>query len=527
MKIKKLLPLSILIASLSVTGCANFFNNIVSPNVPTPTGTEPLTLQYTIEDLFDRNLYGIDCFPSVGDTKTLLIPVYFDDSDKWIGANYKDNVIEDLNTVFNGTSQETGYESVKSYYTKMSNGKLNVTATISDWYHDSNSAYYYGKESDFSNLTSLIKKATDWYFNTHEDSRKDYDYDNNGVLDGVIFIYAAPDYEQLGISSYSNFWAFTSWLQDTNNPANITKPVLNQYIWASYDFMYSMDKDAKARTGSTYGGGDTSHCKLDAHTYIHEFGHILGLEDLYDYGSKSYTPAGVFSMQDYNVGSHDPFSTIALGWTEVIVPTETVTVELKSFQDSHQVILLTNNYTGSVFDEYLLVELYTPTGLNAFDSTYSYRNKFPTGSALPGVRVWHIDARLATLSFTGGKTYYHGITTSPTSRQTGLNNPLYTWAWSNSYEGDMVSILDGIEEGNVRDYNIVQLIRDEKRSTYRPRDYLTFANLFTATETFNIETFKNQFVNGTMLNNGTEFKWTFKVNSVSLEKANITFTLEK
>ena len=435
------------------------------------------------------------------------------------------NVLQDLDLSFNGTSQETGYESLSSYYSKMSHEKLNITATISDWYHADKGYEYYGKESNFSSLEQLVRDATDWYFNNHNDSRKNYDYDKNGTLDGIILVYAAPDYEQLKDESLGNLWAFTSWLQDSTFH-DINKPIVNQYIWASYDFMYSSGNDAKSRTGSTYGGGDTSRCKLDSHTFIHEFGHILGLEDLYDYGSKGYTPAGVFSMQDYNIGSHDPFSAIALGWTEAIVPTESCTIELKSFQEGNQVVLLTNNYTGSVFDEYLLVELYTPTGLNAFDTISSYRNQFPTGSNLPGVRVWHIDARLATFSISGNKTYYHGLATAPTAKQGNVHNALYYWGFSNTYDGDMVAIVDGLEEGNVKDFNIVQQIRDDKRSTYRPRDYLTFANLFTSSESFNIATYKNQFVNGTRLNNDTDFKWSFKVNSVSLEKANITFTLE-
>ena len=71
-------------------------------------------------------------------------------------------------------------------------------------------------------------------------------------------------------------------------------------------------------------------------------------------------------MQDYNVGGHDPFSSYALGWGKAYIPAESMTINLKPFATSGEMILLTPNFNkyNSPFDEYILLEYYTPTGLN-------------------------------------------------------------------------------------------------------------------------------------------------------------------
>ena len=156
-----------------------------------------------------------------------------------------------------------------------------------------------------------------------------------------MLIYGAPDYGSLDDDSRSNLWAYCFWIQD-QSVKSVSSPGANVFFWASYDFMYSSSK-AYQRTGkSNYGGGDTTYCSLDTHTYIHEMGHVFGLEDYYDY-SGQYNPAAGFSMQDNNVGSHDPFSSYALGWGKAYIPTETTTINLKPFQDSGEMILLSPN----------------------------------------------------------------------------------------------------------------------------------------------------------------------------------------
>ena len=76
------------------------------------------------------------------------------------------------------------------------------------------------------------------------------------------------------------------------------------------------------------------------------------------------------------------------------IPNNIITIG--DFATTHDIILLTPEWNSydSAFDEYILLELYTPTGLNKFDTDYQYSGRYPQGLNLCGVRMWHVDARL-------------------------------------------------------------------------------------------------------------------------------------
>ena len=48
----------------------------------------------------------------------------------------------------------------------------------------------------------------------------------------------------------------------------------------------------------------------------------------------------------------------------------------------------------SPFDEYLLIEFYTPTGLNEKDSLAKYAGVYPQMFQTNGIKIYHIDSRL-------------------------------------------------------------------------------------------------------------------------------------
>ena len=494
--------------TVSAVAASGVLTATTSVNVIEAPALEKTSMAYTYKDYLSHNVYDLDNCPTTGSAKILVIPVWFSDSSSYINANNKATVREDIRKAYFGTQSETGWHSVKTFYETESMGRLTLEGTVSDWYNVNSSMSTYGPENSGANATmSLVESASNWYFtNNPSESRRDYDRDGNGYLDGVMLIYAAPDYYAMNRSSYSNLWAYCYWMQDTGKKST-TNPGANVYFWASYDFMYG--SNASSRTGqSSYASGDTAHCTIDAHTFIHEMGHVFGLEDYYDYGSYSYSPAAGFSMQDHNVGGHDPYSVMAYGWADPYIPTSSCTIEIGAFQSTHDVVLLTPSWNSvdSPFDEYLLVELFTPTGLNAQDCSFKYADDIK-GPTATGIRLWHVDARLVavnSLSSRGEPNYSaSNITSNPTQGSYGVYH-----AMSNTYNNsDYGSVLGS----GYYKYNIVEVIRNSTTMRTGNSDTLSADDLFYSGDTFDMSKYSKQFANSGKLNSNTDLGWSFSV----------------
>lgn len=503
------------LASLSITSCGKKSEPIPEPQEDNKI--EKTVFSYNYLDVIDNYYERKSAIPSIGSPNLLVVPVYFSDSSDFVPEAKLGTLKSDLNKVFFGSTSDTGWHSVKTFYEVESRGKCTLNGVVADPYVTTDSYLNYAQENVSVTLKTeqLIKKATNYYFSSTGDERGRFDLDHNGYLDGVVAIYIAPDATNFEESSNKgNLWAYTNW---ANASANVEVPTMCHYIWASYDFIYSKE-DSRTIYGEeySYGSGDTRFVNLDTHTYIHEVGHMFGLLDYYDYSSYKYNPAGAFSMQDYNIGGHDPFSTMALGWTDPYIPSESTTIELDKFQSSNEVILLTNkmNDDNSPFDEYFLLEYYSPTGLNELDSTHSYRDEYPTSPSEGGIRLWHVDARLI---YSEGSTFSaNKVTTNPKKEGCKVLEMM-----SNTYySSESLAYITKLGS-SYADYNILQLIRNDELETYKPSSVLDKYSLFKNGDSFTINRFKNQFKRSGKLNSGDNFDWTFSV-SISGEKASIS-----
>lgn len=462
---------------------------------------------YNLNDYITNSPYDLDGTPLNGKVKLLIIPVWFKDSSNYI--TNKENVRKDIQTCYLGNNFSTGYRSVKTYYEELSSNELEIDGTVTDWYEVNKYSSYYYEDDDYRTDRLLID-AVNWYFtNNRDDKRENYDLNNNDQLDGVMLIYGSPDYKALGMSS-NNMWAYCSWCYPLDDDGEI-RP--NVYFWASYDFMYDESK-AISRTGkSRYSSGIINQGHLDTHTYIHEMGHAFGLTDYYDYGYE-YLPAGGLTMQDMNEGGHDPYSALLMGWVDPYVISDDAVVEIKPFQENRDLILLTpkwNNY-DSPFDEYILLELYTPTGLNKFDTDYKYSGyDHPKSTA---IRMWHVDARLAycneyeTVQYSDG--YQDEPVFSPNQLTIRPDEPLgkygVNFAFSNTYEEETYMSVLGSKYKN---YNELQLIKNNIGADYYPENLMTDDDLF-SNGIYNLKDYSKQFVKGTF-NKGDSLDWTIQI----------------
>ena len=521
-------------ATITLRAKNYMFSDTCEVTVLESTGDiEKTTMNWDYTDYANYSAYGSSYCPTKGNVKLLVIPVWFNDSASRTGISLsrRDEVRDDIRKTYFGTEAETGWHSVKTFYEAESSvdgeSLINITGTVSEWYDCGLDSDTYKSDPNGSLTDAFAKRATDWYFDNHpSDNRRNYDSNNDGIIDGVMIIYAHPDYSSLSNQSYSNFWAYCHWC---NGNKNTSAPEADPYFWASYDFMYG----SRYKIGN-YGGGDNVHSIIDAHTYIHEMGHVFGLDDYYDYSTQK-NPAGCFSMQDYNVGGHDPFSLVAFGWAKPYIPTDSCEIKIKPFQTNHDVILLTpqmNTY-GSPFDEYILLEYYSPTGLNALDTTYAYKGSV-VGVNNYGIRVWHVDARVVG---------WYGPTKNDVDILTLGSNIKYPGgyrciqAFKNSY-------FSSSEYGNnyctalgsaYSEYNLLQLIRNDTNAEVftGPNgrsgvvgEHFENRDLFKEGDNFTISKFRKQFVNGAAnkLNSGDSLGFTFNVKSMTNAEAVIEIT---
>jgi len=436
------------------------------------------TMVHDYQDYMDNNYYSnVDSSPSKGSVNLLVIPVELN------GFPMSEATRTKIQKAYFGTEAETGWHSVASFYEEESNGRLNITGTVAPIYKSN-----YGASITEAQTTTLASTATNWYkTNYSTNSGKEFDADSDGFIDGVIMIYSAPNKQ----SGNDNLWAYCFW---TNNSKNTTSPTAKTFFWASYDFM-----------------DDSANAPIDAHTYIHEAGHVLGLEDYYNYDRTSnYGAAGGFNMQDYNVGEHDPYSRVALGWIDPIVPSGNTTLTITP---GEAIILSPNNLSAaSPFDEYLILDVYSPTGLNEFDSTYKYggnTSMYPKGPNVTGIRVWHVDSRLMK-NFSGS---------SPTLTSTITSGSRYTHAMSNSTNSASGSLY-----ANYRDYKLLHLLQQGGSNTYANGGQFSASDVWTVGTSFSMSSYASFFVNSGKLNSNTSMPYSFFVTAINGTSVTLSIT---
>lgn len=181
---------------------------------------------------------------------------------------------------------EIGSYSWRQYYLDMSNGKLNLTFDIvGPFAVPQGYSYYGGNDSNGSDLhpAELVGIAIDKAEKAGVNFSQ-YDNDHDGKVDAVVVIHAGPGeeiYGQFGGADFiwSHRWDLNSakYYGDGSGARNYDGVLINDYtIQPEYN----------------YQAGDST-----IGVFCHEFGHILGLPDLYDY---QYEAAGVgfFSLMD-------------------------------------------------------------------------------------------------------------------------------------------------------------------------------------------------------------------------------------
>ena len=196
----------------------------------------------------------------------------------------------------------------------------------------------------------------------------DYDLDNNNVLDNVFVYYAG--YNQAEGGPANSIWPH-KW------DVSFKNATVDGIKIATY-----------ACTSEFSGSGGTRRASIG--TFCHEFGHVLGLPDLYDTDYSHYTVSNwdIMCSGNYNNNGRTPptysaYERFFLGWLKPEQLTEKGQYSLEPLQGSSHAYLIadgTHNLSGG-----------NPSPAEFF--MLEYRPKIGWDSYLPGsgMLVWHID----------------------------------------------------------------------------------------------------------------------------------------
>lgn len=302
------------------------------------------------------------CMPSIGDVNVLVIPINFTNT-----LNSEENK-ELINKAFNKSNIRNNNQSVSSYYKESSYGKLKLSFEVLDWFTPVNDKDYYENYNINNKIGTdiILDEALNYYDNEIDYSL--YDSDNDNYIDAVWMIY------DISPNSNSDFWwAFTS-LSSSKNKYDGKKTFA--YSFGSFDFIYSTNEENE----------------YDAKTYIHETGHLMGLDDYYSYNSNVKGPLYGADMMDYDLGDHSSFSKILLGWIKPTIIKSSGNYEIYPLSKSsnNNVLLISNHEILSIYDEYILIDYFTNEGLNYNEGLFKGIN----GNSEAGIRVYHANGMI-------------------------------------------------------------------------------------------------------------------------------------
>lgn len=432
--------------------------------------------------------------PSTGTQKMLVIPVNFTDYGCANLSRGCSTTHSDIETTFFGSAADTGWESVASYYSASSYGNLTLTGTVTPWFTVDKTRTQLNALTGYGDPTYyVLRKAVEWYKVYTGSNLTEYDQNGDGYLDAVWLVYATT----YSTADDSIYWAYTFW--DYQQTGSVTSPVANVYAWASYNFMWEG------------GYSESGNPKVDAHTYIHETGHVLGLDDYYTYDTGDWGAAGGVDMMDYNIVDHNAYSKMALGWTLPYVTDGTAgefTITLNSFESSGDCLILKNDWNGSPLDEYLLIEFYTPTGINELDSSDGgYPGNGLSGFTIPGIKIYHIDSRMGTFNSSYDFVSFTDTIVNNSSYYTDLavsNTASYSYANEN--------------------YKLVHLLEAGKTNTFKTGDVADDDTLFFAGRSFSPSTYANFFYNSGRFDDNTAIGYSLNVSEITSTSATLRVT---
>ena len=299
-------------------------------------------------------------FPHMGDVHALVILIEYSDV-KFRTPNAGEYYKRFLNQ--EGFSEHGGTGSARDYFIASSSGQFTPTFDVYGPATLDKTRAYYGENTSPGNDARAAEMVRDACLKLDgQINFADYDSNNDGEVDNIYVIYADQGEASFG-------------------PAESIWP--HQWQLAGEGLTLTLDGKKIDHYGCCNEYDQTKPSGIG--TFCHEFGHVMGLPDLYDtsgYGSATYATPHSWCIMDYgsynNDGRTPPSYSIyernAMGWIDPTVINGRNTISLDNIHDSNQGCII--NTTNR--NEFFLFENRQQTGWDTY---------------LPGhgMLVWHID----------------------------------------------------------------------------------------------------------------------------------------
>ncbi|UCG69375.1 MAG: M6 family metalloprotease domain-containing protein [Thermoplasmata archaeon] len=301
--------------------------------------------------------------PAVGTWKAIALMLNFTDFD-FGGSHDQAHFRQLLN--------DTASSSMRTYYRGVSYGIFDIEVDVVGPFQSSHSMAYYGADNHGldtgngpvpRNIYEMAREAVQLADPSVDFSQ--YDIDSDGEIDALFIIHAGSGQEQSGNSN--DIWSHKSTIGFTGESVDgvIARP-------------YSTEPE----------DGEIG-------VFAHEFGHVLGLPDLYDrdYSSNGIGDWGLMAGGSWNgapTGSQPAhfcaWSKIMLGWIEPIIVTSDVSlsaIEIPPVENNTIVYKMWAHESSTNTSEYFLI---------------TNRQKIGYDNALPGegILIWHVDDSVTT-----------------------------------------------------------------------------------------------------------------------------------
>ena len=332
---------------------------------------------------------------SIGDRRILTILIDFPDENADLSVDLvRQGIVGD-----GGPNADDffPFDSVRNYYRRASQGKLELGGDVEGWVRmdgdrEEYKPVYHVSDSPSERLVKDQKALLDIF---REAMAKiddvvdfgEYDNDNDGDIDGIVFVYAG---EPEGWGDF--FWAYrwTFFIPEAlQADAKFDGKRIEQFV-----FQFVEERE----------NGD-----YENRTLVHEVGHLLGLNDYYDYCTSQHfqmdlCPASVddpgpdggvgkLDMMDGNWGNHNAYSRWLMDWiAPEIVGTGTHEFEIRASGEDGPAD------NGLVDAVAIFPNLDTTFDANAPGKEMfivEYRNGVGNDTLIPGdggVVIWHLAA---------------------------------------------------------------------------------------------------------------------------------------